>query len=372
MRSRTIVLLCLVSATAAAGFAWTRANGRPSGEIAEAATAMAGAETGGMVDPAAPTGALSNPGLQTPQGIPPQPAAPVPAELPSVVARVNGEEIGRGEFDIAIKSLEARVGASVPPDRRDEVFRGILDQLIGYRLLLQETKARHVEVTDQEVDARVADIRGQFPDEAALANVLKAQSKTVDDLKRETRENLVIEKLLREELGPKISVTDTDVKTFYDQNTERFQQPEAVRASHILVKVDEGASAEIKTQARTKAEGLLTKLKGGADFADVAKEHSDDGSAQQGGDLGYFTKGQMVPEFETAAFGLADGQVSGVVESPFGFHIIKMMEHRAGRTVPLPEVSERITAFLTQQRQQEATGQYVQALRAKGKVEVLM
>ena len=146
-------------------------------------------------------------------------------------------------------------------------------------------------------------------------------------------------------------------------------QPEAMRASHILLKAD---TPEAKAAAKTKAGDLLTQIKGGADFAALAKQHSNDGSAPNGGDLGFFPRGQMVKPFEEAAFALKAGEISPIVETEFGYHIIKGAEHRDARTVPLAEVSDRIAQALRQQKQQALAQEYVQSLKTKGKVEILM
>lgn len=331
------------------------------------APASTAADLGAAATPAGLPGAPV--GQPAPSG---EPVKPVPDVLPEVLARVNGEDIKKADLENAVRNLESQVGQKVPADRRSEIFREVLDQLISYRLLVQESKTRNVVVTDAELDASVGEIRGQFPDEAAFKAALTAQSKTLDDFRRETRENMIIEKMLRAEVEPKVKVGQPEIQAFYDQNKERFQEPESVRASHILVKIDAGATDDVKKQAQAKAEGILADVNKGTDFAELAKKNSDDGSAAQGGDLGFFGRGQMVPEFETAAFGLQPGQVSGLVQSQFGYHIIKLAEKRAPRTVPLAEVSERINQFLGQQQQQQMTGAFVATLKSKGKVEVLI
>jgi peptidyl-prolyl cis-trans isomerase C len=169
-----------------------------------------------------------------------------------------------------------------------------------------------------------------------------------------------------------VNVQEGEIKDFYDKNPERFQQPEAVRASHILIRVEESANDEQKKAARAKADDLLKQLQTGADFAALAKQHSQDGTAPQGGDLNFFARGQMVPPFEQAAFALQPGQLSEVVETPFGYHIIKVTERRQPRTVPLTEAAPRIGQYLTMQQQQQKTDAFISALRAKSKVEILM
>ena len=297
---------------------------------------------------------------------------PVPAQLPDVLARVNNEAVSRGEFERAVSVLERRAGRPVPADQRDRVFRGVLDNLIGIHLLAQEAERRKVTVADTEVDQRIDALKKQFKSEDEFKKALTDRGVSLATLRTESRKELAVAKMLEAEIKPKISVTDGDVKAFYDKNPEQFQQPESFRASHILIRVESTATPEQKKDARSKAEALLKQVQAGGDFAALAREHSQDGSASNGGDLNYFGRGQMVPAFEQAVVALKPGEVSGVVESPFGFHIIKLTDHRQPRTVPLAEASGRIGQFLVMQAQQREMVDFVRALRAKGKVEVLI
>jgi peptidyl-prolyl cis-trans isomerase C len=308
---------------------------------------------------------------QTPA--PPPAAKPVPATLPDVVARVNGETVSKTEFENAIRTLEARAGQGVPFEKRDEVYRQVLDQLIGYTLLVQETKARKLTVADAEIDAQINQIRQRFPSEDAFTKALAEQKVTLDKLKQDTRTQMLVSKIIETEVAPGVSVTDKDVQTFYDQNQAKFNEPESVRASHILIRFPQNADDAAKKQARAQAEAMLAKLRAGGDFAALAKENSQDpGSAANGGDLGFFAKGQMVPAFDSVAFTLKPGQTSGVVETQFGYHIIKVVDHRPARVVPLAEASNDIRQFLTQQQQQQKAEAFVNQLKAKAKIEVLI
>jgi peptidyl-prolyl cis-trans isomerase C len=301
------------------------------------------------------------------------PAKPVPVQLPDVIARVNGEAINKAEFEKAIKNVEGRAGGPVPADQRDRVYRGVLDQLIAYRLLMQETKSRKIEVPEAEVDARIAQIQGQFPTEEEFKKTLAQQNLTVEQLREDAKSDMRVSKMLESEVNTKVAVQPTDVDTFYQKNPDKFQQPERVRASHILIKVEENADAKAKEVAKAKAADLLTQVKAGKDFAELAKQHSQDpGSAVQGGDLGFFQSGQMVGAFERAAFALKPGEVSALVETPFGFHIIKMAEKQAARTVPIDEVKAQIEQFLQNQQRQEKTQAFIASLKSQGKIEVLI
>ena len=301
------------------------------------------------------------------------PPKPVPAELPAVIARVNGEAIGRAEFEKAIRNVEGRAGQPVPAGERDRVYRGVLDQLIAYRLLMQETKARKIDVADADVDARLAGIRQQFPSEEAFTQTLAQQNMTVEQLRADAKADMQVARMLEDEVNAKVSVQAADVDAFYKQNPDKFQQGERMRASHVLIRVEENADAKTKEAARAKAAEVLKQAKSGKDFAELAKHYSQDpGSAANGGDLGYFVRGQMVGPFEEAAFGLKAGETSGVVETPFGFHIIRAGDRQAARTVSFDEVKPQIEQFLQNQQRQEKTEAFVGTLRAKGKVEILI
>jgi peptidyl-prolyl cis-trans isomerase C len=285
---------------------------------------------------------------------------------------VNGEAITGKDLDDAVRAIAGRAGP-IPPDERDRVYRGILDNMIGYRLMIQEAKARKITVSDTDVDAQVAQIRAQFPSEAQFQQALTAQKTTLDAVRNDTREGMSADKLVETEIGGKIAVKPEAVTDFYQKNQDKFQQGPRVRASHILIGIPQGADAAAKQQAKVRADALLKDLKAGKDFAATAKANSQDpGSAPNGGDLGYFEQGQMVPPFEQAAFALKPGEMSEVVESQFGYHIIKVADRQDSRVVPLEEAKTQIEEFLTQQNRHAQTELFVNALRAKAKIEILI
>jgi peptidyl-prolyl cis-trans isomerase C len=298
---------------------------------------------------------------------------PVPPQIPDVLARVNGEAVTKADFDRAVQALEARAGGPIPPEQRDQVLRGVLDQLIGYKVLAQETRARNVAIPDAEVDARIGQIRGQFPSEADFTQMLAQRKLTLEQVKSDARQDMAISKLIEGEIASKVAVKPEQVTDFYTKNPDQFKQGESVRASHILISVPKDADAATKAQARAKAEQVLKDVKAGGDFAALAKQHSaDPGSAANGGDLGFFQQGQMVGPFNDVAFGLAPGAISDLVETDFGFHIIKVAEKKAGRTIPLEEVRPQVEQYLEQRNRQEQTEVFVNGLKMKGKIEVLI
>ena len=300
------------------------------------------------------------------------PPKPMPADLPDVLARVNGEDVKKSEFDMLVRNIELSRGP-IPPERRDEVLRAALNQLVEYTLLQQEAKNRKVTVSDAEVNERIKEMQGQFPTEEAFKKALDARNMSIDRLRDDARVDMVISRMVEGEVASAQPPTDAECKDYYDKNPDRFKLGEAVRASHILILADEKADEPTKKKARTQIESIHKRVKAGEDFAKLAKENSQDGSAAQGGDLDFFGRGRMVPPFEQAAFALNPGEVSDIVTTQFGYHIIKVTERRAASTVPYDEqLQERLRTILTEEKKQEKAASFVTSLKQKSKIEVLI
>lgn len=220
-----------------------------------------------------------------------------------------------------------------------------------------------VTIDDAEVDAEFEELTKNLPPGATLEELLASSGMTVDKVKEQVRENLPIKKLF-DILTKGSEPSDEDVAKFYEEHDADFTTPEQVRASHILVTVKKDASDEDKAAAKAKIEGLLAQIKEGADFAELATANSDCPSKAQGGDLGFFGKGQMVKPFEEAAFALADGDISEIVETQFGFHIIKKTGAKKAGKTPLEEVKENIARFIENRRKSEIVEKYISNLRS--------
>ncbi len=300
------------------------------------------------------------------------PGKPVPATLPELVAKIDTESISKTDLEHAIKAVEARVGRSVPPEQRDRVYRQVLDELVNIRLIAHEGKARNITVADADVDTQIGKIRQQFKTDDEFQAALQKRSLTLDEVKSETRTEILVNKTLEAEILPKVAVAQADLDAYYKANPDQFKAPEQVRASHILIPINSSMTDAQKTAARTQAEDILKRVRAGEDFAALAEQYSKDSSAQSGGDLNYFERGKMVPAFEQAAFALKAGDVSTVAETAFGSHIIKVTDHKEARTVPLTEVSDRLSDFLKQRKQQELTQSFIQQLHSKYKIEILI
>ena len=327
-----------------------------------------GSAAGCRKNPAEQTAAAQAPADQK---APPAPPKPMPAELPEVLARVNGEPVTKTDFERLVKNMEAGRGA-IPAERRDEVLRGALDQLLTYAVLKQEAAGRKLPVTDADVDAQVAQMQKQFPSEAEFNKALAARNTTVAQLKADARVDMQINKMMEAELASTVAATEVDAKDFYDKNPDKFKQGESVRASHILVMANENADEATKKAARAKIDAVLKRARGGEDFAALAKEHSQDGSAAQGGDLGFFQRGRMVPAFDQAAFALKPGEISDVVTTEFGYHVIKLIERKEASAVPYDQVKPQIVEYLSNQKKQQRVDAFIQETKKRAKIEVLI
>jgi peptidyl-prolyl cis-trans isomerase C len=181
--------------------------------------------------------------------------------------------------------------------------------------------------------------------------------------------NFLAFQYLQKEVLSKVTVSDKEAKAYYDKNTDLFKTPEQVKARHILVQVAKEATEEDKKKLKEKAEDLLKKVQAGGDFAKLAEENSDDpGTKTKGGDLGFFSKGAMVPAFEQAAFALKPGEVSGVVESDFGYHIIKVDEKKAEVVEPYDTIKDKVKQQALREKQEARVTEFVEKALKDAKV----
>jgi peptidyl-prolyl cis-trans isomerase C len=353
-----------------------------AGDKAAAAPAAAGAPAaaaGGAAPaapspatPANPAGAVAGPAGAAPGAAKPAPPPPLsPDKIPAVVAKVNGTEIKKEEL---VKTAEQLHKQMPGVTQTADFYRRVLENLVNRELLLQEAKAVGITATDVEINKQLADLKAKFPSPEKFQDELKAEGMTEAELTQRARDAFIVQKLVETKIVNGLVVSEAEEKAFYDQNQAQMKRPERVHVRHILIKVDKSASDVEKQKAKAKAESLLEKIKAGGDFAKLAQENSDDpGSKARGGDLGWVPRGQTVAAFETAAFALKKpNDLSDVVQSEYGFHIIQLIEHQDAGVVPFAEVKDKIAEFLSQKAQQEKVQEHLKALRAKGKVETFV
>lgn len=243
-----------------------------------------------------------------------------------VLAEVNGKKITSGDFSREVKNLPEylRAMATTPQGRKE-----MLDTMVIRELILQKASKDGLD-----------------------------KGPEIEEKLQELKKRLIVEAFLKKKVETDAQISDAELKKFYDQNIDKFKAGEQIRASHILVKTEQ------------QAKEILAQLKGGAAFEELARKNSVDSSSAKGGDLGWFGKGAMVPVFERAALALKEGQVSDVVKSDFGFHIIKLTGKRPAGTRPFDEVKDQIKAALMPSKQQEIFQKIKDELKKSAKITV--
>ncbi len=286
--------------------------------------------------------------------------------IPDVVATVNGVEVKADEYRAELEKITSR-GSKIPGERMGRIKENILKRIIEKELIEQEVKKQAVEVTAEEIDAAFEDYKKRFRTDEQFQNYLKHGKVTVEQIRERMRAKRALEKLI-EKVGDLV-VTDEEALDFYAKNERFYVEKEGVRASHILVKLDEKAEEAAVKEAEKKIKSVQAELKKGMDFAEAAKKFSEGPSAPKGGDLGFFGRGQMVKPFEDVAFVLPIGKLSEPVRTRFGFHIIKVDEKREERKKPLDEVKEQILESLRNKKFFKERRTLIQKLTESAKVE---
>jgi len=337
------------------------------------------AEKGSLKSEAAPTAgqealAVKESALKPVEPLEKPKTADIITSPEDTVAKVGATIITRKELERAFSVLVAqnRIQPASTPEAVKEAQKAALDQLIFADLIYQQGLKTAPADLDKQVEFKMAQNKGKFGSPAEFEAALKDSGVTEKDLAEISRKDIVISSYIEKNIVPAITVTDEEIIKFYDDNKAGLGEEPQVKASHILIGVDSAATPEVKAKAKEKAESILKELKGGKDFAEAAKADSTCPSKDQGGDLGFFGKGQMVPQFEQVAFALKPGEISEVVETQFGYHIIKLTEKKDAEAPKLEELKEKIATFLKGQKTQKAVFDYVTKLRKETKVEILL
>ncbi|GFO54694.1 peptidylprolyl isomerase [Geomonas sp. Red276] len=289
----------------------------------------------------------------------------------SPVATVNGVAITRRELDQAVKVLlmQNKVPESAVAQIREQATAAALEQLISAQLMYEQAQKVEVKDLDKKVAEKLAQSKSRFATDEEYQKALSQVGLTPQDMLDFTRKDIMISNFIDTRFASQATVTDAEAQAFYKENLDAyFKKPESARASHILIGADEKTSPEDRKKAKEKAEAILKRVKAGEDFAALAKAESSCPSAAQGGDLGEFTRGQMVPQFDEAVFSMKPGEISNVVETTFGYHIIKLVEKKEGKTEKFEDVKEKIDSYLKRQKVQKALSSFIEELKKNAKI----
>jgi len=294
------------------------------------------------------------------------PAAPVDPE--ATVVTVNGTAITEGEVNeeveqrIAVQMQRMPAGMEIPSEQKQFLRKSVVDMLVDKELISQKLAEKNIAVNEEQVAEAIQTIAGERSQSLEeLEKEIAQHGLTMADLQEQVGFRLRMDTLMKEESGV-ATVTEEEAMAFYEQNPQHFEQPEQVKASHILCGKRGITEAEYPAELE-KIQAAKARLDSGESFADVARAVSSCPSSTQGGDLGFFGKGQMDPAFEKAAFEMQVGETSDIVKSSFGYHLIQVTDKRAAGKTPFDDVKEEITQHLTQQKQQEFWADYQQGLK---------
>lgn len=293
----------------------------------------------------------------------------LPFHATGPVAKVDGEPISAAAYNKEVRRLQ-RMVPMLPPQMAEQYKGKVLDSVISKKLLDKAIEDAGVEVDAGDVKAKLGELEAMVKSKSGkgMSDFYKRTGMDQAGLQEQIKSSLALEQILARDHD--VEVKDKELKDFYDKHPEQFEQKSKMRARHILLKVPKDASEDKAAKVEKKAKELAQKAqKDGADFAALAKEHSEGPSASKGGDLGYFGEGRMVPKFSKAASKLKAGEVSDPVRTRFGFHVIKLEDRKKARTIPFSEAKTDIAKRMEKQKLRSATKKFVKKLRSKASIE---
>jgi peptidyl-prolyl cis-trans isomerase C len=303
-------------------------------------------------------------------------ALPAAAQIYGDAARVNGVPISNLRlerfFEDYVKDKGRNIGRMINPRVYKTLKREALDLLIEREVLWQMASAVGIFAEDAEVDAALRAAEAMFRSRQSFLIRLEEAGFDEAGYREHLRRELSGARFLREASAAEPEVSEADIATVYERHRDTLLLPETMRARHILLQVDATADEAAHAAVRQRLEALLVELRNGADFAELARRHSQDSTAAAGGDLGEFTRGRMVRPFEEAAFALRPGEISAVVQTRFGYHLIKAESHSPERVPNFEEARERIRQQLIAERRADQARRIVAQLVADAKIERLV
>jgi peptidyl-prolyl cis-trans isomerase SurA len=296
------------------------------------------------------------------------------AVVDRILAVVDQEIITLSEVDLHMGPLLGTIQAGNRLEREAklrELRRKVLDRLIDEKVLDHEAKKSGVRITSKEVDAVVEDIkRRNQATEEDLEKALQKDGTTLEAYRQTIERTLVRSKLVRWNVKMEAKSDEQSLRNFYEKNIDRYRAGESFHPAHILLTVPSGATEGEVQEIRRKCQQILDRIKKGADFGEMALLYSQDSSARFGGDLGYFKRGEIVPVLEQAIVHLKVGEVSGIVRTDFGFHILKLLDRKEGVPSPFESVKEKVYEDYNTQEWDKAVQAYISSLKKASVIEI--
>jgi peptidyl-prolyl cis-trans isomerase C len=279
-------------------------------------------------------------------------AMPLAAQVKgsAVVVTVNDQPIYLWEVRLLIPQVQNEFAGRGAPPKQQEILNLAMRRIIDSRLLGQEALRRDLKPDDARVEAAMQQIEGQAGGREGLDATLKNLGATYEQLRAGVTERDLVRVFMETQIEPQITVTTDEMAAFYDANPQMFERPDVVRARHILIRVQPDSTPAEKNEARARAEAARQRVIDGEDFATVAREVSEGTEASNGGDMGFFARGEMMPALTDAVFALEVGQISDIIETQFGFHILKVEEKRAASKISYEEAQSQVRQLLIGER----------------------
>jgi peptidyl-prolyl cis-trans isomerase C len=293
-------------------------------------------------------------------------------DLPDVIARVNGVDLKKTDLEPIFEAVASQSKMTGDGKSDADIIAFALGELIDAEVLKQETAKKNIVPSPEDVEKEIETIKSQFPDAETFEKTIAEKGVTIEKMRANIAIQLAMREMLAKEVEKDTSIKKSEIEKFYNDNQSYFKTEESVKASHVLVKLEEDADEKAVEEARKKIEVILKEVKDGGDFAEIARKSSEGPTGPNGGDLGYFGRGQMVKPFETVAFTMNVGDVSEVVKTRFGFHVIKLTDKKDGGITPLSEVSDSIEFFLKRAENGKRYAEFIEKIRSSANIEKLI
>ncbi len=289
-----------------------------------------------------------------------------------IVVSVNGENILGAEVQMAVNRLipASVYHGRVSDEKMEQLRKTALDSLVEWQLLYQEGKRLGINVKKTEVKEVFNRNKGAFKKKKDFDNALEKIGLTEDSYRKLIEKELISRKFVKQEVEDKIRLSEADLEDYYNKNKGKFASPDKIRLREILTAVSPAATAQEKEERRKKAEDLLKRIKAGEDFGDLAYNYSEDDFRVKGGDLGMSHKGRLLPELEEAASKLNTGETSGLIETIYGYHIIKLEGREEARQLDFSEVKDSLKKELEAKRYKEAKEAIIKSLKEKADIKI--
>lgn len=292
-----------------------------------------------------------------------------------VVAVVNGQVITLSELNEREGPIAKQVSETFSGPERDrrlaELKKKVVDSLIEDLLLEQEAERLGMKVSDRDIDDAIDEVKKQNSlDDEGLRAALKREGLTYESYRVQIKKQIEKSRVIGQQVRSKVSVTDKELADYYERNKRLFLKDDEIKVSHILFLVPENASGEEIERIKGQALQVLELARKGNEFSELAKKYSQDASAMEGGSLGFFKKGQLLPALEAAAFSLKKGEISDLVRTPYGFHIIRLDDIKEASPEPFETVKEKIKSAATSEMMEQRYKDWMDELKKSAIIEL--